>query len=189
VQYGAGTLAVIAADVVEVVIDATGAPAAGIGRVLACCRAGRHIVMVNVEADAQAGPLQGRRAREAGVVYSLAYGGQPALIGKPVDWARAAGFEVIAAGKGTKYLSAHHQSTPATVWQHDGLNAQMSSPSPSGIWWPANGSTAKGGDTVFGHLMPATLALRWDDGEFDAGSEAVRFRREMEAAFAAVPTQ
>ena len=42
--------------------------------------------------------------REAGIVYSLAYGDQPALICEMVDWARAAGFEVVAAGKGTKYL-------------------------------------------------------------------------------------
>jgi predicted homoserine dehydrogenase-like protein len=144
VQFGAGTLVVIAGDVVAIVIDAAGAPAAGIGYLLACCRAGKHIVMVNVEAEVLAGPLQAWRAREAGVVYSLAYGDQPALIGKPVDHARAAGFEVIAAGKGTRFLPACHQSTLATVWQHDGLNAQMSSPSHSAIWRPANGSTAKG---------------------------------------------
>ncbi len=47
--------------------------------------------MVNVEADAVAGPLLAQRAREAGVVYSLAYGDQPALICELVDWARAAG--------------------------------------------------------------------------------------------------
>ncbi|MCZ2413664.1 MAG: Gfo/Idh/MocA family oxidoreductase, partial [Burkholderiales bacterium] len=100
--------ALIAAPEIEVVIDATGQPAAGIEHVLACCRHGKHIVMVNVEADALAGPLLARRAREAGVVYSLAYGDQPALICEMVDWARAAGFEVVAAGKGTKYLPEYH---------------------------------------------------------------------------------
>jgi Predicted homoserine dehydrogenase len=74
------------------VIDATGSPAAGIAHALACCRHGKHIVMVNVEADALAGPLLAARAREAGIVYSLAYGDQPALICELVDWARAAGF-------------------------------------------------------------------------------------------------
>jgi predicted homoserine dehydrogenase-like protein len=107
---------------VDIVIDATGSPAAGIAHVLACCERGKHIVMVNVEADALAGPLLAERAREAGVVYSLAYGDQPALICELVDWARASGFEVIAAGKGTKYLPAYHASTPATVWQHYGLS-------------------------------------------------------------------
>ncbi|HSG95532.1 MAG TPA: flagellar biosynthesis protein FlgA, partial [Afifellaceae bacterium] len=62
-------------------------------------------------------------ARAAGLVYSLAYGDQPALIAEQVDWARAAGFEVAAAGKGTKYLPAYHASTPDTVWQHYGLSA------------------------------------------------------------------
>jgi predicted homoserine dehydrogenase-like protein len=120
---------------VDIVIDATGSPAAGINHVLACCERGKHIVMVNVEADALAGPLLALRAQQAGIVYSLAYGDQPALICEMVDWARACGFEVIAAGKGTKYLPEYHASTPATVWKHyglsedearrGGLNAQM----------------------------------------------------------------
>ena len=80
--------------------------------------------MVNVEADALAGPLLARRAREAGIVYSLAYGDQPALICELVDWARAAGFEVIAAGKGTKYLPRYHASTPETVWGHYGFTPE-----------------------------------------------------------------
>jgi predicted homoserine dehydrogenase-like protein len=125
----------VARDDVEIVIDATGSPAAGIAHVLACCEHGKHVVMVNVEADALAGPLLGKRAREAGIVYSLAYGDQPALICEMVDWARACGFEVIAAGKGTKYLPEYHASTPDTVWGYygitpenarlGGLNAQM----------------------------------------------------------------
>ena len=115
--------AAIAAPETEIVIDATGNPAAGIRHVLACCRYGKHVVMVNVEADALAGPLLAKRAAEAGIVYSLAYGDQPALICELVDWTRAAGFEVVAAGKGTKYLPAYHSSTPETVWQHYGLNA------------------------------------------------------------------
>jgi len=120
---------------VEIVIDATGSPAGGIGHVLACCEHRKHIIMVNVEADALAGPLLAARARDAGIVYSLAYGDQPALICEMVDWARACGFEVIAAGKGTKYLPEYHASTPATVWRYyglsevdarrGGLNAQM----------------------------------------------------------------
>ncbi len=127
--------ALIESHAVEVVIDATGSPAAGIAHVLRCCEHGKHIVMVNVEADALAGPLLAKKARDAGIVYSLAYGDQPALICEMVDWARTAGFEVVAAGKGTKYLPEYHVSTPETVWQHygltredavaGGLNAQM----------------------------------------------------------------
>ena len=107
---------------VDIVIDATGSPSAGIDHVLACCAARKHVIMVNVEADALAGPLLARRAQEAGIIYSLAYGDQPALICEMVDWARACGFEVIAAGKGTKYLPEYHQSTPATVWNYYGLS-------------------------------------------------------------------
>ena len=116
-------MAMIASPHLDIVIDATGSPAAGIRHVLACCTHGKHIVMVNVEADALAGPLLARRAADAGIVYSLAYGDQPALICEMVDWARAAGFEVVAAGKGTKYLPEYHASTPDTVWPHYGIDA------------------------------------------------------------------
>jgi predicted homoserine dehydrogenase-like protein len=118
-------MAAIAHPATEVVIDATGHPAAGVAHVLRCCREGKHIVMVNVEADALAGPLLARRAKEAGIVYSLAYGDQPALICELVDWARTAGFTVIAGGKGTKFLPAYHASTPKTVWGHYGFSEEM----------------------------------------------------------------
>jgi predicted homoserine dehydrogenase-like protein len=116
--------AACAADGVDVVIEATGAPAAGIAHALAAVDAGRHIVMVNVEADVLAGPLLATRAREKGVVYSMAYGDQPALVAEMVDWARAAGFEVAAAGKGTRYLPAYHNVTPDDVWSHYGLTPE-----------------------------------------------------------------
>ncbi|MEO8304350.1 MAG: SAF domain-containing protein [Betaproteobacteria bacterium] len=118
-------LGLIRAPEVEIVIDATGNPAAGIRHVLACCSEGKHVVMVNVEADALAGPLLARRAREAGIVYSLAYGDQPALICEMVDWCRTAGFEVVAAGKGTKYLPEYHASTPDTVWPYYGFTPEF----------------------------------------------------------------
>ena len=111
-----------AADV-DVVVEATGHPGAGIAHALAAIQARRHIVMVNVEADVLAGPWLARKAREAGIVYSMAYGDQPALTAEIVDWARAAGFEVVCAGKGTKYLPAYHNVTPDGVWDHYGLTA------------------------------------------------------------------
>ena len=118
-------LALIASPGLDVIIDATGSPSAGIAHVLACCRQKKPIVMVNVEADALAGPLLARRANEAGIIYSLAYGDQPALICEMVDWARACGFTVVAAGKGTKYLPVYHQSTPETVWSHYGFTEEQ----------------------------------------------------------------
>ena len=81
--------------------------------------------MVTVEADAFCGPLLARRAAEAGVIYSLAYGDQPALICELVDWARASGFEVTAAGRGHKWLPHYAQSTPETVWKYWGLNEEQ----------------------------------------------------------------
>lgn len=119
------SLDLIASAHVDIVIDATGNAPAGIRHALACCEQGKHIVMVNVEADALAGPLLARRAQAAGIVYSLAYGDQPALICEMVDWARAAGFEVAAAGKGTKYLPEYHQSTPETVWGYYGFTPEQ----------------------------------------------------------------
>lgn len=101
---------------VEVIIEATGDPGAGIRFALKAIENGKHVIMVNVEADAVAGPLLARKAKAAGVVYSLAWGDQPALIADHVDWARAAGFKVVAAGKGTRYHPTYHQSTPDTVW-------------------------------------------------------------------------
>jgi predicted homoserine dehydrogenase-like protein len=112
------------ADGVEVVIEATGHPAAGAAHALAAISAGKHVVMVNVEADVLVGPLLAARARTAGVVYSMAYGDQPALLAEMVDWARSAGFMVAAAGKGTKYLPAYHQVTPDDVWSHYGLTPE-----------------------------------------------------------------
>jgi predicted homoserine dehydrogenase-like protein len=101
---------------IEVIVEATGVPGAGIAHCLAAIEHGKHIVMVNVEADAVAGPLLARKAAAKGVVYSLAWGDQPALICEHVDWARAAGFKVICAGKGTRYEPHYHQSNPDNVW-------------------------------------------------------------------------
>ena len=130
-------MALTAAGGIDVVVEATGNPGAGLAHALAAIDNAKHVVMVTVEGDALAGPLVARRARRAGVVYSLAYGDQPALICELVDWARACGFPVVCAGKGTKYLPGYHASTPETVWGHmygdfteedaraAGLNAQM----------------------------------------------------------------
>ena len=117
-------MAMMAAGDVEVVVEATGHAPAGIAHARRAIAEGKHIVMVNVEADVLAGFALAREAERAGVVYTLAYGDQPALICEMVDWARACGFRVIAAGKGTKYLPEYHASTPATVWRYYGLTAE-----------------------------------------------------------------
>ncbi len=123
VALGERAADVIARDDVDVIVEATGDPLAGLVHGQAAIAAGKHLVMVNIEADVLAGPALAEKARAAGLVYSLAYGDQPALICELVDWARACGFEVVAAGKGTKYLPHYHTSTPDTVWLHYGLSA------------------------------------------------------------------
>lgn len=111
----------IASPFVDIVIDATGSPSAGIHHVLKACEHRKHVVMVNVEADVLAGPYLARKAAQAGILYSMASGDQPALIAELVDWARTIGLEVVCAGKGTKYLPVYHASTPDTVWSHYGF--------------------------------------------------------------------
>ncbi len=117
--------AMMASGKVDVVVEATGNPIAGIRHSQKAIENGVHIVMVNVEADVLAGAELAAQARSAGTVYSMAYGDQPALTIEMVEWARATGFEVIAAGKGTKYLPAYHSSTPDTVWDHYGLTVEQ----------------------------------------------------------------
>jgi predicted homoserine dehydrogenase-like protein len=117
--------ALVAHPQVDIIVEATGNPMAAVEHALAAFQHGKHVVMVTVEADAYCGPLLARRAQEAGVVYSLAYGDQPALICDLVDWARAAGFLVVAAGRGHKWLPHYAQSTPETVWGYYGLTPEQ----------------------------------------------------------------
>lgn len=115
-------MAMMGAGDIDVVVEATGHAPAGILHARRAIAEHKHIVMVNVEADVLAGYALAREAASAGVVYTMAYGDQPALICELVDWARACGFQVIAAGKGTKYLPEYHASTPASVWGYYGLS-------------------------------------------------------------------
>jgi predicted homoserine dehydrogenase-like protein len=117
--------ALVSHPMIEIVIEATGDPLAAIEHALAAFRNRKHVIMVSVEADAVCGPLLAQKARDAGVVYSLAYGDQPAIICDLVDWARAAGFPVVAAGRGHKWLPHFAQSTPETVWEHYGLTPEQ----------------------------------------------------------------
>jgi len=110
---------------VDIVIEATGNPVAAVEHILAAFKHGKHVVNVTVEADAFCGPMLAKKARSAGVVYSLAYGDQPAIICDLVDWARAAGFPVVAAGRGHKWLPHFAQSTPETVWGYYGLTPEQ----------------------------------------------------------------
>lgn len=110
---------------IDVVVECTGHPIAAVDHCLEAFAQKKHVVNVTVEADAFCGPLLARRAAESGVVYSLAFGDQPALICDLVDWARTCGFPVVAAGRGHKWLPHFCESTPETVWGHYGLTPEQ----------------------------------------------------------------
>ena len=117
--------ALVCHPAIDVVVECTGHPIAAVEHCLEAFRQGKPVVNVTVEADAFCGPLLARRAAEAGVVYSLAFGDQPALICDLVDWARTCGFPVVAAGRGHKWLPHFAQSTPDTVWANYGLTPEQ----------------------------------------------------------------
>ncbi len=162
---------------IDVVVECTGHPLAAVDHCLLAFKNGKHVVNVTVEADAFCGPLLAKKAEEAGVVYSLAFGDQPALICDLVDWARTCGFPVVAAGRGHKWLPHFSQSTPDTVW---------------GKLLPVEKSMKFGGLPLgLAHNVRVIRPVRqgqslcWDDVAVDKTTHACRIRRELEAQFAA----
>ena len=118
-------LSLVRHPAIDIIVECTGSPVAAVDHCLEAFANRKHVVNVTVEADAFCGPLLARKADEAGVVYSLAFGDQPALICDLVDWARTCGFPVVAAGRGHKWLPHFSQSTPDTVWGHYGLSPEQ----------------------------------------------------------------
>ncbi len=117
--------AVVSNPNIDIIVECTGNPVAAVDHCLEAFKHGKHVVNVTVEADAFCGPLLARKAEAAGVIYSLAFGDQPALICDLVDWARTCGFPVVAAGRGHKWLPHFAQSTPDTVWGYYGLTPEQ----------------------------------------------------------------
>ena len=113
-----------ACDAIECIIEATGHPLAGLRHGLAAIDAGKHVIMVNVEADVLCGSVLADRARTQGVVYSMAYGDQPAAMCELVDWVHNCGFELVSAGKGMNFAPPYRYSTPDTVWDFFGWSAE-----------------------------------------------------------------
>jgi len=85
---------------VDVVVDATGKTEAGAQIAFSAINNKKHMVTFNVEADTTIGPLLKKMADNAGIVYTLAAGDEPAAAKELFDMADALGLEVIAAGKG-----------------------------------------------------------------------------------------
>jgi predicted homoserine dehydrogenase-like protein len=116
--------ALIDADL-DIILEITGVPEAGALHTWRSLEKGKHVVMVNVEADCLVGPALRRKADECDCIVSMAYGDQPALIAEQIDWARAVGLEVVCAGKGTRYQPEYHYSTPDTVWTYYGFSEEQ----------------------------------------------------------------
>ena len=117
--------ALVSHPAIDIVVECTGNPIAAVEHCLEAFANGKHVVNVTVEADAFCGPLLAKKAADAGVIYSLAFGDQPALICDLVDWARTCGFPVVAAGRGHKWLPHFSESTPETVWGNYGLTPEQ----------------------------------------------------------------
>ncbi len=107
---------------IDIYIEATGNPIVGTVHAVKIIKSKKHIILVNVEADVTCGKYLSDLANENGVICSMAYGDQPSLILEQIEWSRLNGFEIVSAGKGTKYHPDFEYSTPETVWGHYGLS-------------------------------------------------------------------
>ncbi len=88
---------------IDLVVEGTGNTEASARYILAAIEHGKHAIMVTKESDSVVGPLLARKARDKGVIYSLAEGDQPALLIGLVSWARTAGLEIVSVGKASEY--------------------------------------------------------------------------------------
>ncbi len=87
-------------DHVDVVVDATGNPNVGATVAMLAMENGKHVVMMNVEADVTIGAYLRRQADRAGVVYSLGAGDEPSSTMELINFVSALGYPIVAAGKG-----------------------------------------------------------------------------------------
>ena len=124
-HVGQDAMALINHPGVDIIIECTGNPVIAVDHALAAFDAGTHVISATVEADAVCGAALVARAAEAGVIYSLAYGDQPAMTVELVDWARTCGFEVAAAGRGHKWKPEFRFSTPDTIWDYWGITVEQ----------------------------------------------------------------
>lgn len=123
--------AVARADL-DVVVEATGDPVAGARHAHRALESGTHVVMATVEADATVGPYLADVAESEGVVYTTAYGDQPALVAELVAWARTAGFDIVTAGRGIGSYDAN-----AAIELCAAANVTELPPDPDGLHVPA----------------------------------------------------
>jgi len=112
---------------VDVVVEATGVTEVGARVAYEAIQEGKHVVMLNAEADATVGAVLARMARSAGVIYTGSAGDEPAAVMELYDFARSMGFEVVAVGKG-KNNPLDLTATPDSVAEeaeHKKMNPKM----------------------------------------------------------------
>lgn len=102
------------ANLIHVVVDATGVPDTGARIAFDAIMNKKHIVMLNIEADVVVGPILNKMAKSAGVVYTGTAGDEPGSVKEIFDFAEATGFEVLAIGKG-KNNPIDYDATPESV--------------------------------------------------------------------------
>jgi predicted homoserine dehydrogenase-like protein len=110
---------------VDVVVEATGRCDVAARVAARAIDQGKHVVMVTVEADVLCGAALAARARPGGVVYTLADGDQPAVTRRMVDWARAAGYTVVAAGRGTRMYPDDPTGRPEDAFARYGFDPEI----------------------------------------------------------------
>jgi predicted homoserine dehydrogenase-like protein len=91
---------VLESGLIDVVIDATGVPAVGAEIGLKAMERGKHLVMMNVEADVTVGPYLKAQAERLGVIYSLGAGDEPSSCMELIEFVSAMGHPIVCAGKG-----------------------------------------------------------------------------------------
>ena len=82
----------------EVIVTATRVPEAGACYAREAIRHGKHVVMVDKEADSVVGPILKHLADCAGLVFTTDDGDQPGLLMGLVAWAQSLGMEVLCGG-------------------------------------------------------------------------------------------
>ena len=105
----AGTL--VRNPLIDVVIDATGKPGVAADFDLMAMEHGKHLVMMNVEADVTIGPYLKQQADRLGVVYSVGAGDEPSSCMELIEFATALGYRIVSAGKG-KNNPLNHDAVP-----------------------------------------------------------------------------
>ncbi|GAB2935534.1 homoserine dehydrogenase [Streptomyces mayteni] len=95
--------ALLAGAEYDVLVEATGNPAAGHRAARRAVEDGRHVAMVSKEVDSVAGVALAELAGRRGVVYTPAAGDQPANLVEWVARLRRLGLDLVAIGKSSEY--------------------------------------------------------------------------------------